>query len=147
MEHLDPHLGRTERSFHCGTFNGYQVGSEAAHATLDVLVGEGGIGELDRRSRQAGAALHRAFASAGVPVTVLDGHGLFQPYLGERTIERASDVRATDREGLVRWHDELLRLGVYKLLAKGYVSIVTEDRHIDALEEAAGLAARQLSAS
>lgn len=147
MEHLDPHLGRTERSFHCGTFNGYQVGSEAAHATLDVLVGEGGIGELDRRSRQAGAALRRAFASAGVPVTVLDGHGLFQPYLGERTIERASDVRATDREGLVRWHDELLRLGVYKLLAKGYVSIVTEDRHIDALEEAAGLAARQLSAS
>jgi hypothetical protein len=52
------------------------------------------------------------------------------------------------QRGQVGCHtDELLRAGVYKLLAKGYVSIVTEDRHISALEEAAGLAARQLTAS
>lgn len=145
MEHLDPHAPRTERSFHCGTFNGYQIGSEAAHTTLDVLVDERGIEELDRRSRQAGDALRRAFAAEDVAVTVLDGHGLFQPYLTTRAVASAADVRASDHAGLVRWHEDLLRAGVWKLLAKGYVSIVTHDRHIALLEEAAGAAARHLA--
>ena len=30
------------RAAHCGTFNGYLLGVEAAHATLDLLV-EGGV--------------------------------------------------------------------------------------------------------
>jgi glutamate-1-semialdehyde 2,1-aminomutase len=141
MEHLDPALGREARSFHCGTFNGYLLGVEAAHATLDLLIDGGGIEELDRLSRRAGDALRRAFADAAVPAVVLDGSGLFQPYIGQGPIRRASDVRATDHEALVRWHHELLALGVYKLEAKGYVSLVHEDRHFEALEVAAREAA------
>ena len=137
MEHLDPSRGREARSFHCGTFNGYLLGVEAAHATLDLLVEGGGIAELDRLSRRAGDALRRAFADVGVPVVVLDGCGLFQHYFGEGPIRRASDVRATDHDALVRWHHELLALGVYKLEAKGYVSLAHEDRHFEALEEMA----------
>ena len=143
MEHLDPSRDRVARSFHCGTFNGYLLGVEAAHATLDLLVDGGGIAELDRLSRRAGDALRRAFADVGVPVVVLDGCGLFQHYFGEGPIRRASDVRATDHEALVRWHHELLALGVYKLEAKGYVSLAHEDRHFEALEEAASEAVRR----
>jgi glutamate-1-semialdehyde 2,1-aminomutase len=144
MEHLDPHSAQSSRSFHCGTFNGYQLGSEAAHVTLDFLVNEGGITELDRISRQAGDVLRRTFAAEGVPVTVLDGMGLFQHYFTDRAIARASDVRASDHDRLVTWHHELLRAGVWKLLAKGYVSLAHEPRHLRALEEAAGIAARRM---
>ena len=141
MEQLDPSLGREARSFHCGTFNGYLLGVESAHATLELLVDEGGIAELDALSRRAGDALRRAFADAGVPAVVLDGCGLFQHYFGEGPIQRASDVRATDHAALVRWHHELLAQGVYKLEAKGYVSLVHEDRHFELLEGAARVAA------
>jgi glutamate-1-semialdehyde 2,1-aminomutase len=144
MEHLDPSRGREARSFHCGTFNGYLLGVEAAHATLDILVEGGGIAELDRLSRRAGDALRRAFAGTGVDVVVLDGCGLFQHYFGAGPIRSAADVRATDHETLVLWHHELLALGVYKLEAKGYVSLAHEDRHFGVLEDAAGEAVRRI---
>jgi glutamate-1-semialdehyde 2,1-aminomutase len=147
MEHLDPSRGREARSFHCGTFNGYQVGVEAAHATLDLLVEGGGIAELDRLSRLAGDALRRAFADIGVPAVVLDGWGLFQHYFGEGPIRQAADVRATDHDALERWHHELMGLGVYKLMAKGYVSLAHEERHFQALEVAAREAGRRAVAA
>ena len=143
MERLDPSRGREARSFHCGTFNGYQAGVEAAHATLDMLVDEGGIRRLDELSRRAGDALRRAFAGLGVESVVLDGWGLFQHYFGHGPIERAADVRATDHDALARWHHELLAQGVYKLMAKGYVSLAHEERHFEALEMAAGVAAER----
>jgi glutamate-1-semialdehyde aminotransferase len=109
-----------------------------------MLVGEGGIAELDRLSRDAGDALRRAFAAEAIPVTVLAGHGLFQHYFTAEPVERAADVRATSHEQLVAWHHALLEEGVYKLLAKGYVSLAHEPRHISALEDAAGAAARRV---
>jgi glutamate-1-semialdehyde 2,1-aminomutase len=145
MEHLDPSSGRDRRAFHCGTFNGYQLGSEAAHATLDILVDEGGIGQLDRLSRRAGEALRRAFAEEGIAATVLDGWGLFQHYFTDRPVERAEDVRATGHDRLVAWHRELAAEGVYKLPAKGYVSLAHEERHFEALEMAARNAAWRLT--
>ena len=139
---LDPSRGREARSFHCGTFNGYP---RRGGGTRDARPPRRGrrIAELDRLSRRAGDALRRAFADVGVPVVVLDGCGLFQHYFGEGPIRRASDVRATDHDALVRWHHELLALGVYKLEAKGYVSLAHEDRHFEALEEMASEAVRR----
>lgn len=140
MEHLDPHAPAASRSFHCGTFNGYELGSAAAHATLDVLLEEDGFHRLDERARQAGEAIRSAYADAGVPAVVLAGHGLFQHYVGSGPVTDAADVRATDRAALIRWHEEMLRLGVWKLLAKGYVSLVHDESHIRRLEETARLA-------
>ena len=40
---------------------------------------------------------------------------------------------------------ELLAAGAWKLLAKGYVSLAHEPRHLSALEEAAGEAARRIA--
>mgnify|MGYP001036951864 CR=1 FL=1 len=37
MEHLGPAVPVDERSYHCGTFNGYLLGVECAHTTLDLM--------------------------------------------------------------------------------------------------------------
>jgi glutamate-1-semialdehyde 2,1-aminomutase len=136
MEYLSPDMPPGARSFHCGTFNGYQLGAEAAHVTLDILVDGGGIERLDALSRQAGDAMRRAFRDAGLPVQVLDGHGLFQPYLTDRPVVNAADVRASDRRRLFRFHELLLEAGVFKLPAKGYVSLAHGTGEIERLEEA-----------
>jgi glutamate-1-semialdehyde 2,1-aminomutase len=146
MGHLSPDTPDDQRSFHCGTFNGYQLGAHAAQATLDILVDGGGIGTLDLLSRQAGEALRRAFRDAGEPAQVLDGYGLFQAYFTDRPVTNAADVRASDRGRLVRFHNLLLEAGVFKLLAKGYVSVAHDANDVDRIAEAARWALARLDA-
>ena len=144
MVRLSPEWPADERSFHCGTFNGYQLGAEAAHVTLDLLI-DGGIAMLDELSRAAGHALRRAFKDAGTPVQVLDGYGLFQPYFTAEPVTDAAAVRASDRAQLIRFHELLLEAGVFKLLAKGYVSLAHGPGDIDRIEDAARWALGRLA--
>ena len=140
MEHLDPSRGGA--GFHCGTFNGYLLGVEAAHATLDLLVEGGGIAELDRLSRRAGDAL-----DGPSPTSVCQSWSSMAVACSSTTSARArSDARPTSvPPTTMRSSDgiRLLALGVYKLEAKGYVSLAHEDRHFEALEEMASEAVRR----
>jgi glutamate-1-semialdehyde 2,1-aminomutase len=136
MRHLGPDVPTDQRSFHCGTFNGYLLGVEAAHTTLDVLEEEDGYARLEELSQLAAQALERALSDSGVPAVVTRGGGLFQPYLTTAPVQSASDVRRSDVARLRAYHDALLQAGVYKLLAKGYVSLAHDESHIAELETA-----------
>jgi glutamate-1-semialdehyde 2,1-aminomutase len=144
MEHLDPEAGRRRFSFHCGTFNGYLLGVECAHATLDALVDEGGIARLQELGELAADALRRVCADAGVPVVVTDAGGVFQPYFTAGPVRSAADVRAADQALSAAYHRLLLRAGVYKLAAKGYLGLAHDEAHIQELGDATAWALGRL---
>jgi glutamate-1-semialdehyde 2,1-aminomutase len=145
MEHLSPDTTLESRSFHCGTFNGYLLGVECAHVTLDVLEAEDGYNRLEELSQLAAEGLERAFHDSGTPAVVTRAGGLFQPYFTSGTIESASDIRRSDRVLLAEYHRRLLEAGVFKLPAKGYVSLAHDQSHIDALESATRWAMDRIS--
>jgi glutamate-1-semialdehyde 2,1-aminomutase len=144
MELLDPALPREDRSFQCGTFNGYLLGVECAHTTLDVLIERGALARLHELSELAADALRKAFADAGVPVFVTAEGGIFQPYFTDRPVVRASDVRAADGVAAEAFHRRLLEAGIYKLPAKGCVSIAHDEGLIDELGAASRWALARL---
>jgi glutamate-1-semialdehyde 2,1-aminomutase len=145
MEHLNPASPASNRSYHCGTFNGNLLAVECAHATLDVLVEEGGSARLEEIGASAGEALQREFADAGVPVRVTCEGGLFQPFFTDRPVFTAADVRASDREASARFNALLLEAGVFKLQAKGYVSLAHDDACIDEFSSATRWALARLA--
>jgi glutamate-1-semialdehyde 2,1-aminomutase len=136
MEHLAATWPAESRSFHCGTFNGYLLGVECAHETLDVLDELDGYRRLEELSELASEAVERAFADAGVPVVVLRAGGIFQPYITRTPIVNAAGIRGSDRALLAEYNAQLLRAGVFKLTAKGYMGLVHDESHIAELESA-----------
>lgn len=142
MEHLSPASPEAQRSYHCGTFNGYLLGVECAHATLDEMLARDGAAVLERRSQQVADGLRRAFADACVPVWVSAAGGLFQPYFSAVPVIDAAGVRASDLAAQAEYHRLLLEAGVYKLAPKGYVSLAHGDDEIEQLLEATRWALR-----
>ncbi|HTF59170.1 MAG TPA: aminotransferase class III-fold pyridoxal phosphate-dependent enzyme [Actinomycetes bacterium] len=145
MEHLGPGGGRTPSSFHCGTFNGWLLGVESAHATLDILVEQGGLARLEELGGLAADALRRVCADRGVPVQVSAAGGVFQPWFGDRPVTSAAGIRATDLAMSAAWHRLLLQAGVYKLAPKGYVGLAHDQGHVQELAAAAGWALGRLT--
>jgi glutamate-1-semialdehyde 2,1-aminomutase len=137
MEHLDPASPPEQRSYQCGTFNGYQLGVECAHATMDVLVDEGGIARLEAVGEAMAEAVRGAFDDAGVDASVVAVGGIFQPYFATGPIRDAADVRESDLAAARVFHERLLEAGVYKIAAKGYVSLAHGDDQVDELRAAA----------
>jgi glutamate-1-semialdehyde 2,1-aminomutase len=144
MEHLDQTRPGADLSFQCGTFNGNLLGVECAHTALDVMVDEGGISALRRITGAAADALRAAFADEGVPVTVTAEGGVFQPYFTAGPVVNADDVRASDTAMAAAYHARLLDAGVYKLPAKGYLSIVHDDAAVGELADATRWALRSI---
>jgi glutamate-1-semialdehyde 2,1-aminomutase len=144
MAHLAPQSDAATRSFHCGTFNGYLAGVECAHATLDVLLDQGGIARLEEITQETAEALRRSFRDAGCSVHVTAAGGLFQPYFSERPVRNAADVRASDLARLQRFHELLLDAGVYKLPNKGYVGLAHGQEELVQLTEATAWALSEL---
>jgi glutamate-1-semialdehyde 2,1-aminomutase len=145
MEHLGPGGSRTPSSFHCGTFNGWLLGVESAHATLDILVEQGGLARLEELGELAADALRRVGADRGVPVQVTAAGGVFQLWFGEGPVTSAAGIRATDLARSAEWHRLLLQAGVYKLAPKGYVGLAHDEGHVGELADAAGWALGQLT--
>lgn len=144
LEHLGPG-GQEPSSFHCGTFNGYLLGVECAHATLDILVEQGGLARLEELGLLVREALRRACADAGVPARVTAEGGVFQLWFTDRPVRTAADIRASDQALLAAYHRLLLEAGVYKLAAKGYVGLAHDEGHVEELAEATRWALAQLS--
>ena len=145
MEHLGPGGGATPSSFHCGTFNGWLLGVESAHANLDILVEQGGLARLEELGGLAADALRRVCADRGVPVQVSAAGGVFQPWFGDRPVTSAAGIRATDLAMSAAWHRLLLQAGVYKLAPKGYVGLAHDQGHVQELAAAAGWALGRLT--
>jgi glutamate-1-semialdehyde 2,1-aminomutase len=144
MEHLGPGGGRTPSSFHCGTFNGWLLGVESAHATLDILVSQGGLGRLEELGQLVADALRRVAADRGLAVQVAAAGGVFQRGFGARPVASAADIRATDLAMSAAWHRRLLEAGVYKLAPKGYVGLAHDEGHVKELADAAAWALGRL---
>jgi glutamate-1-semialdehyde 2,1-aminomutase len=144
MEHLDPAAGEPT-SFHCGTFSGYLLGVECAHATLDVLVEQGGIARLEALGELAAERLRRACADLGVPAAVTMAGGVFQLYFTAGTIRSAADVRAADQALSAAYHRLLLEAGIYKLVPKGYLGLAHDEGHVEELAVATAWALSRLA--
>lgn len=144
MEHLDPGSPPERRSYQCGTFNGYPLGVECAHTTIDILVDEGGIDRLEALGQAMGEVLRGAFADARIDATVVAVGGVFQPYFTKGPIRDAADVRASDLAASRAFHERLLEAGVYKIAAKGYVSLAHGDDQVEELRTATRWALRRL---
>ena len=112
MEHLGPGGGATPSSFHCGTFNGWLLGVESAHATLDILVEQGGLARLEELGELVADVLRGVCADRGVPVQVTAAGGVFQLWFGDRPVPSAAGIRATDLAMSAAWHRLLLQAGV-----------------------------------
>jgi glutamate-1-semialdehyde 2,1-aminomutase len=144
MEHLAPGSPRETYSFHCGTFNGYLLGVEAAHTSLDMLVNEGGIERLQELTAALSERLEPVLADAGVATQLSAEGGVFQIYFTDRPVRTAADVRATDQRMAAAFHLHLQEAGIYKLPPKGYLSLA---HTLDDFDEFAAASAWAIRAS
>jgi glutamate-1-semialdehyde 2,1-aminomutase len=146
MEHLDPASPAETYAFHCGTYNGYQLGAECAHTTLDVMLGENGYETINHLGQSARDKLEKAFVDCGEPVTMTGVGSIFQPYFTDRPVENNTDIRATDIAKSDAFHAKLAESGVYKEYVKGFVGLAHDESHLDELASIAAWALRQLKA-
>jgi glutamate-1-semialdehyde 2,1-aminomutase len=137
LEHLDPSSPREVSSFHCGTMNANLLAVECAHTALDILMDESGLDQLGELADMTRTKLARIFHDARVPVYMSwDAGGLFHAFFTDRPVRNALDVRQSNLAFNNAFHLQLLEAGIFKLFAKGYVSLAHNESHIDALAEA-----------
>ncbi len=146
MEHLDPASQPEKFAFHCGTYNGYHLASECAHATLDVLVEEGGLTRLWELGALARERLEKAFVDAGEPVCMSGQGPMFHPYFTDGPVHNNADIRASNLDKSAAFHCKLLEGGVYKEFVKGYVALPHTEADMDEFAAVARWALRQLNA-
>jgi glutamate-1-semialdehyde 2,1-aminomutase len=140
MEHLDPRSDPARRSLHCGTLSGHLTAVEAAHASLDVLLDEGGVGVLAERSARLRELLHRTLRDAGVPAYVSGEGPVFRVWFTDREVRDAAQGRATDLALGDAVHRLMRQAGVYQPRSKSYVGLVHTDEHLLAYADALGWA-------
>ena len=127
--------------YQAGTLSGNPLAMAAGVATLDALAEEGVYDRLDETTEQLCRGLGEAAREAGVPVVQTRAGsmmGLF--FTDAETIRNADDVRRCDFERFARWHQGMLRRGVYLAPSQyeaGFVSLAHDEEAIERTLEAA----------
>ncbi|MBM3541744.1 MAG: aminotransferase class III-fold pyridoxal phosphate-dependent enzyme, partial [Alphaproteobacteria bacterium] len=80
MEHMTPGSDPRHYDFHCGTLNGFALGIECAHTTLDILIEEGGIARLGQLGEHARERVGRTLTDHRVDFAMAGDGPLFQHY-------------------------------------------------------------------
>lgn len=131
MEHLTPGSDPKRFNFHCGTLNGYALAIEAAHAVLEVLIDQDGIGTLNQVGEYMHQKLTQTFSDAGETAVVTGDGPMFHFYFTEGPVLSHDDVRASD----LAFSDMVQRFmfinGIFKIFNKGYVCLAHTKEHID----------------
>lgn len=135
MEHLGPGSDPARRSLHCGTLSGHLTAVEAAHASLEVLLDEGGVEVLAERSARLRELLHRTLADAGVPAYVSGEGPVFRIWFTAGEVHDAAQGRATDLAFGDAVHRLMREAGVYQPRSKSYVGLAHTDEHLLAYAE------------
>ncbi len=99
--------------YQAGTLSGNPVAMAAGLVTLDVLARDGVWESAERWARDAGDAIARRAAEAGVPVTVQRVGTMLTPFFTPDPVRDYADARRTDRAGYNAFFHEMLDGGVY----------------------------------
>jgi glutamate-1-semialdehyde 2,1-aminomutase len=133
MEHLDPSKVDDQYSFHCGTFNGLPASVECAHTTIDMLVEEGGIGQLAQLGVYAREEVGKLFKDLGVATAVTGDGPIFHFYFTEEDVHDHAAVRRSNLALSDAMHRRLYTAGIYKQFSKAYLSLAHTRAHVDEL--------------
>jgi glutamate-1-semialdehyde 2,1-aminomutase len=131
MDHMTPGSDPRHYDFHCGTLNGFALGIECAHATLDVLVEGGGIGTLAKLGEYAREKVSRTLADRRVDFVMAGDGPIFQPYYTRGPVRDHRDVRASDLKFNAQVHRHMYAAGIYLLPNKSYLCVQHETAHVD----------------
>jgi glutamate-1-semialdehyde 2,1-aminomutase len=130
MDHMTPGSDPRQYDFHCGTLNGFALGIECAHTTLDILVEEGGIAQLARLGDYARERVGRTLIDHRLDFVMAGDGPLFQPYYTKGPVRDHRDVRASDLKFSGKVHRHMYSAGIYLLPNKSYLSLQHEEAHV-----------------
>jgi glutamate-1-semialdehyde 2,1-aminomutase len=134
MSHLDPALAESEPdqfTFHCGTLNAFLLAVECSHVALDMMIEEGGVGQLDELGDMMRDGLKKVFHDEGVPVQITGDSGIFHPYFTDHSVENNEDVANSNWALSDAFHTKLWDAGVFKTFTKGYLSLAHDGSHVN----------------
>lgn len=131
MDHMTPGSDPRHYDFHCGTLNGFALGIECAHATLDILVEEGGIAALARIGDYARERVGRTLADHKIDFVMAGDGPIFQPYYTRTPVRDHRDVRASDLKFNAAVHRHMYAAGIYLLPNKSYLSLQHGEAHVN----------------
>ena len=130
-----------------GTFSANPMSATAGLATLDVIESEPVHDRTERRAHRLRQGLQACYDACGIDATVLGASSLFLSHFHPAgPLETVEDVETnTDRPGLIAFHEQLRRHGIYLLPGHmGSISYQTTTDHVDAFVDAARIVADDL---
>jgi glutamate-1-semialdehyde 2,1-aminomutase len=130
-----------------GTFNGHPACVAAALATIAKLEREPVHEHIFRLGDRIRSELTLLYERLGVPAVVAGFGSIFVPYFVSHPVSSYADLLANDRELFVGYRRALIEAGIFELplnLKRSHVSYAHEDRHVDDLIEATGVAVRSV---
>ena len=130
MDHMTPGSDPRHYDFHCGTLNGFALGIECAHATLDILIEEGGIARLRQMGQHARERVSRTLTDHRLDFVMAGEGPIFQPYYTKGPIRDHRDVRASDLAFNAKVHRHMYTAGIYLLPNKSYLCLQHEEAHV-----------------
>lgn len=99
--------------YQAGTLSGNPLAVAAGRETLRLLRAEGAYEKLEAIGARLESMIVDAAAAKGVPATVQRVGAMLTCFFREGPVTRWEDADACDREAFARWHQALLKAGVY----------------------------------
>ncbi|QRF63425.1 aspartate aminotransferase family protein (plasmid) [Variovorax paradoxus] len=130
MEHLTPGSDPATFSFHCGTFNGSPMAVETAHTTMDILVEEGGIQQLEEIGNFARESVSSVFRDLGLKAQITGIGPMFHYYFTEEKVTNQAIARRANNKLGGEIFRRMYSAGIYRQAAKNYLSVVHTHDHI-----------------
>jgi glutamate-1-semialdehyde 2,1-aminomutase len=129
--------------YQAGTLSGNPLAMAAGLATLEVLSRPGVWRRADEWADRAAAAMSRAAARAGVPLTVQRVGTMFTPFFTAEPVRDFAGAKRTDREEYRRFFHAMLEAGVYlppSPFEAAFASSVHGEAELEVLENGLGAA-------
>ncbi len=133
--------------YQAGTLSGNPLAMAAGTATLDLLTPEA-YSELEARGARLEAGLREAADEAGVPVRVSRVGSMLTLFFSERDVRGYADARECDTERFARFHQAMLRRGIYlppSQFESWFVSLAHSDDDLDRTISAARESLREVA--
>jgi glutamate-1-semialdehyde 2,1-aminomutase len=129
--------------YQAGTLSGNPLAMAAGLATLEVLSRTGVWERAESWADRAAAAISRAAARAGVPMTVQRVGTMFTPFFTGKPVRDFAAAKQTDREAYKRFFHAMLEAGIYlppSPFEAAFASSVHGEADLELLEAGLGAA-------
>jgi glutamate-1-semialdehyde 2,1-aminomutase len=130
MERVAP-VGPVSQS---GTLSGNPLAVAAGVRTLEVLKQAGTYERLEGTAAKVEGILNEGAKAAGVSCTVQRVGSMVTPFFHPGPVRNFADAQQSDTDAFARWHQTLLRHGVYwppSQFEAGFVSLAHDDEALD----------------